>query len=197
MWVLNFSGLSCISSAQKITLVFQAIHVAMEPAMTLLARGLPRSSRARCAAQSRMAPSRALQLICRAGAAAPPCTALSRQLAGFQGAGATPASAIQAPAMHFVPPREMPDVGGGKNVCNRARSLNQNLTQRSKVSHFVRSTISASLSRQCQSARSTAAGRPRSAPDPRTRQSSSSLRTRATVACSMARSHDCRNQSRR
>src|SRR6516225_5408231 len=85
-----------------------------------------------------MAPSRALRLICHVGVAVLLRAASSPQLVWFQIAGATPATAIQAPAMQCAPPREMPHVGGGKNVCNRARCLNQNLPQRSRVSHSAK-----------------------------------------------------------
>src|SRR5437773_12070480 len=77
-----------------------------------------------------MAPSRALQLICRAAAAAPPCAGPSQHLAGFQNAEATPANPIQAPPVRFVLPAETRDVAETKNVSNRLRSPKRNLLQR-------------------------------------------------------------------
>src|SRR5438093_12659985 len=77
-----------------------------------------------------MAPSRALQLICRAAAAAPPCAGPSQHLAGFQNAEATPANPIQAPPVRFVLPADTRDVAETKNVCNRVRSPKRNLLQR-------------------------------------------------------------------
>jgi hypothetical protein len=72
-----------------------------------------------------MAPSRALQLICRVGAAARLRAALSRQLAEFQSAYAKPATPIQALQVRFGQPHETPDAAGAKNVCNQARFLKQ------------------------------------------------------------------------
>src|ERR1043166_1615981 len=80
----------------------------------------------------------ALRLTCRAGAAVSLRGASSLESVWSQSAGAIPATPIQAPAMHFVPPHEMSDVGGGKNVYNQARCLNQNSPQRSKVSHSAK-----------------------------------------------------------
>src|ERR1700719_1368537 len=91
------------------------------------------------------APSRALPLICHAGAAAPPCAALSRQFAEFQTAEAIPATPIQVPAMHFVPPRATPDVGGGKNAYNQARCPQRNLLRRSQAFRSARCEMAGDL----------------------------------------------------
>src|SRR5205809_6351409 len=85
-----------------------------------------------------MAPSRALQLICRAAAAAPPCAGPSQHLAGFQNAEATPANPIQAPPVRFVLPAETRDVAETKNVCNRVRSPKRNLLQRPQAFRSAR-----------------------------------------------------------
>src|SRR6266496_2824416 len=92
-----------------------------------------------------MAPSQALQLICRVVAAAPLCAGRSQQLAEFQTAEATRASPIQAPSTRFALPREMPDVAEAKNVCNQARSRKQNLLQRSKAFRFAKCEMAADL----------------------------------------------------
>src|SRR5205823_14373649 len=77
-----------------------------------------------------MAPSRALQLICRVVAAAPLCAGRSQQLAEFQTGEARLASPIQVPPARFALPREMPDAAETKNVCNQARSRKRNLLPR-------------------------------------------------------------------
>src|ERR1700687_450771 len=92
-----------------------------------------------------MAPSRGLPLICHGGAAAPPCAALSRQVAEVQSAEAIPATLIQVPAMRFVLPREMPDVGGGRNVCNQARCPQRNLLRRSQAFRSARCEMAGDL----------------------------------------------------
>src|SRR6266513_898703 len=84
------------------------------------------------------APSRALPLICHAGAAAPPCVAPCQQFAEFQTAVAIPATPIQVSAMHFVPPHKTPDVAVAKNVCNQARSPQRNLLRRSQAFRSAR-----------------------------------------------------------
>src|SRR5438477_9815932 len=85
-----------------------------------------------------MAPSRALRLICHAGAAVPLCAEQFQQSVFFQCAGATPATPLQATLTRFAQLLETPDAGGGRNVCSRACCLNQNLPQRSQASHFAR-----------------------------------------------------------
>src|SRR5437773_10357948 len=85
-----------------------------------------------------MAPSRSLQLICRAAAAAPLGAGQSQCLAEFQTAEATPANAIQAPPVRFVLPHETPDVAETKNVCNQARSPKLNLPQRPQAFRSVK-----------------------------------------------------------
>src|SRR5437773_12253984 len=85
-----------------------------------------------------MAPSRSLQLICRAAAAAPLCAGQSQHLAEFQTAEATPANPIQAPPVRFVLPHETPDVAEAKNVCNQARSPKLNLPQRPQAFRSVK-----------------------------------------------------------
>src|SRR5438093_11973745 len=85
-----------------------------------------------------MAPSRSLQLNCRAAAAAPLCAGQSQHLAEFQTAEATPANPIQAPPVRFVLPHETPDVAEAKNVCNQARSPKRNLPQRPQAFRSVR-----------------------------------------------------------
>src|SRR5437899_5500532 len=84
-----------------------------------------------------MAPSRALQLTCRAGAAVPLCAGPFQQLVEFQTAYATLAIPIQAPPVQFVLPHETSDVAEAKNVCNQVRFLKRNLLQRPKAFRSV------------------------------------------------------------
>src|SRR5207244_2501845 len=91
------------------------------------------------------APSRVLQLICHAGAAAPPCVAPCRQFAEFQTAVAIPGTPIQVPAMHFVPPHETPDVAVEKNVCNQARFPQRNFLRRSQAFRSARCEMAGDL----------------------------------------------------
>src|SRR4029077_15313198 len=77
-----------------------------------------------------MAPSRALQLICRAAAAALLCAGQFQHLAEFQTAEAKTANPIQAPPVRFVLPHETPDAAETKNVCSQVRSPKRNLPQR-------------------------------------------------------------------
>src|SRR6476661_5256230 len=91
------------------------------------------------------APSRAVPLICHAGAAAPPYAALCHQLAEFQAAEAIPATPIQALAMHFLPPRETYDVDGWKNVCNQARCPQRNSLRRSQAFRSARCEMAGDL----------------------------------------------------
>src|ERR1041385_7255323 len=85
-----------------------------------------------------MAPSRALRLICRAGVADPLRAASSPLLVFFQSAGGIPATPTQANLIRFALLLETLGAAAGKNVCNQARYLNQNLPQRSTVFHSVK-----------------------------------------------------------
>src|SRR5205809_3617662 len=85
-----------------------------------------------------MAPSRSLQLICRADAVAPLCAGQSQHLAEFQNAEATRANPIQARPVRFLLPHETPDVAETKNVCNRVRSPKRNLPQRPEAFRSVK-----------------------------------------------------------
>src|SRR2546427_12885277 len=85
-----------------------------------------------------MAPSRALQLTCRAGAAVPLCAGPFQQLVEFQTAYATLAIPIQAPPVRFVLPHETSDVAETKNVCNQARSPKRNPSQRPQAFRSVK-----------------------------------------------------------
>src|SRR5260370_37170987 len=92
-----------------------------------------------------MAPSRALQPICRVAAAAPLCAGPSQHLVAFQIADATPANLIQAPQGRFVLPHETPGVAGTKNVCNQVCFPRRNLLQCSQVLRFAECEIAAGL----------------------------------------------------
>src|ERR1051326_151003 len=152
-----------------------------------------------------MAPSRALRLICRAGVAVLLRGVSSVELVWQQIAAATPATPIQPTATHFVPPDEMLDVGDGKNACNQAPCPNQKSPQRSEVFHFAKCEMAADrpsplLFRAIAKARAAPPRRARAArqlPGPRAAQRWSGLRPDAAAACSIARSHDWRTQSRR
>src|SRR6266567_6778771 len=92
-----------------------------------------------------MAPGRALQLICRAAAAVPPCGGPSQQLVEFQTVEVTPANPIPAPPIRVVPPHETPDAAAAKNVCNRACFPKRRLLQRSKAFHSARCGMAGDL----------------------------------------------------
>src|SRR5260370_21339237 len=92
-----------------------------------------------------MAPSRALQPICRVAAAAPLCAGPSQHLVAFQIADATPANLIQAPQGRFVLPHETPGVAGTKNVCNQVCFPSRNLLQCSQLLRFPECEMSGDL----------------------------------------------------
>ncbi len=73
-----------------------------------------------------MDPTQALQLIYRVAAEAPPCTAPSQQLVGFQTADAVPAHPIPVSPIRFGPPPETPPDGVVKSVCNQVSYLKRN-----------------------------------------------------------------------